>query len=87
MTYYKIVFKNGYSTIIETSEPIDFRLMTYGEPFVFGDAYINNVSDIIIIEKIKPLEKAVVEDCEHCRYEGTPYCLDCINHELFASKN
>ena len=90
MTYYKIVFKNGYSTIIESSERVNFKEITNGSSLVFGNNYVNNVSDVIIIEEIKPLlkvKKPVVEDCKHCRYEGLTYCIDCFNNDLFSAKD
>lgn len=90
MKYYKIVFKNGYSTIIESSETVNLKDITNNEPFVIGNNYVNNASDVLIIEEIKPLlkvKKPVVEDCKHCRYEGLTYCIDCFNNDLFASKD
>ena len=94
MNYYKIVFKNGYSTIIESSEIVDLKDITNDEPFVIGNNYVNNASDVLIIEhlieQINPfskVKKTVVEDCEHCRYQGLTYCIDCFNNDLFSSKD
>ena len=87
MIYYKVVFKYGYTITIKSSEPVNLMKITNDKPFFIGNVYINNASDVLMIEEQKPTDiKPVVEDCEHCRYEGTPYCLDCINHELFVSK-
>ena len=90
MKYYKIVFKNGYSTIIESSETVNLKDITNDEPFVIGNNYVNNASDVLIIAEIiafSKVKKHVVEDCEHCRYQGLTYCIDCFNNDLFASKD